>query len=87
MMMMMIVMMMMMVMMVVMVMMLIIIAGGARGRGEGRGIQWTWCVALIWTGTGVLPMTEVFIEVKRFTQRLGAVVGMGQEGTVGVIEG
>ena len=87
MMMMMIVMMMMMVMMVVMVMMLIIIAGGARGRGEGRGIQWTWCVALIWTGTGVLPMTEVLRKVKRVTQRLGGVVEMGQEGIVGVIGG
>ena len=63
------------------------VTDGARGRRGGRGTQWTWCVALIWTGTGVLPMTEVFLEVKRVTQRLGGVEGMGQEGIVGVIGG
>ena len=31
--------------------------------------------------------TEVFLEVKRVTQRLGGVVGMEQEGIVGVIGG
>ena len=74
-------------MMMVMVIVIIINAGGARGRGEGRGTPWTWCVALIWTATGVLPMTEAFLEVKRVTQRLGGVEGMGQEGIVGVIGG
>ena len=70
-----------------MMVMLTKVADGARGRREGRGTQWTWCVALIWTGTGVLPMTEVLLEVKRVTQRLGGVVEMGQEGIVGVIGG
>ena len=63
------------------------VTDGARGRRGGRGTQWTWCVALTWTGTGVLRMTEAFLEVKRVTQRLGGVVGMGQEETAGVIGG